>query len=494
MEERAYLAVDLGAGSGRVILGRFGDSELRLDELHRFPQVWTQEGGHQRWAMRELLGNVEQGLAAAGKQALVDPAAIRSVGVDTWGVDYGLVDAGGELLANPVCYRDSRTDGRPAELFRRVPVEEVYASTGIQTMQLNTLFQLLAQVADGEWPAEARRLLMMPDLVHHHLCGAEVGEYTIASTSQLLSARRREWDAQLLAAIGVPLEVMPELVLPGTRLGALLPGLRAATGLANLDVVAPAAHDTASAVVGVPLAEGWAYLSSGTWSLLGVEAEAPVLTDLAREYNFTNEGGAFGKIRLLKNVTGLWILESCRELWREQGLDASHETLLAGLCSDEPGSTFLDPDDPRFLNPANMLEELHAYLRETDQAVPTDPVAMTRVILESLALRYAEVVRMLGEITGQPLHGVHVVGGGSQNDFLNQATASATGLPVRAGPVEATAIGNLLVQAIADGVFADLDAARRFVAGATEVRTFEPRARERWGRCRRAAMERKRPK
>lgn len=492
MTERAYLAIDLGAGSGRVILGRFGESELHLDELHRFPQAWEQEDGHQRWSMRVLLENVEKGLVAAGKQTLIDPAAIRSVGVDTWGVDFGLLDADGELIANPVCYRDSRTDGRPDEFFGRISAEEVYASTGIQTMQLNTLFQLVAQVSDGQWPTETRRLLMMPDLVHHHLCGAQVGEYTIASTSQLLSAVRREWDARLLEAVGVPAEVMPELVLPGTRLGPLRPELRAASGLVNLDVVAPAAHDTASAVVGVPLEEGWAYLSSGTWSLLGVEAEEPALTDLAREYNFTNEGGAFGKIRLLKNVTGLWILESCRELWREQEFDVSHETLLAGLSSEEPGSTFLDPDDPRFLNPGNMLDEIHAYLRETEQAIPTDPVAMTRTILESLALRYAEVTRMLGEITGHPLRGIHVVGGGSQNDFLNQATASATGLPVRAGPVEATAIGNLLVQAIADGAYGDLAAARRFVAGATVVRTFEPRARERWSAGLQAVLERKR--
>lgn len=464
MGERAYLAVDLGATSGRVILGVLRENELHLEELHRFAQPVAHEGGHQRWALPELLREIEAGLAAAGAQTLVDPATIRSVGVDTWGVDYGLLDADGRLLENPVCYRDPRTEGRYEELLQRVPPAELYARTGIQLMSINTVVQLYAQVAAGEWPEGVAHFLMMPDLVHHHLCGSLVGEFTIASTSQLLRAGRSEWDAELLAAAGVPAAVMPELVPPGTRLGPLNEALQRATGLVGLEVVAPPAHDTASAVVATPLEEGWAYLSCGTWSLLGVETTAPVLGEAARQHNFTNEGGAYGTNRLLKNVTGLWILESCRAKWRERGLDVDYEALLAGLDPEQRGGVFIDPDDPRFLNPTDMVAELHTYLAETGQAVPADHVGLTRVILESLAKRYAEVLEQLEEITGRAVRGVHIVGGGSRNTFLARAAAIAAGRPVRTGPVEATAIGNLLVQAIADGLFPDLASARGWLA------------------------------
>lgn len=461
--EHAYLAVDLGATSGRVILGIFREDELRLEELHRFEQPVERAGGHQRWVLPALLAEVETGLRAAGAQTLVDPATIRSVGVDSWGVDFGLLDASGELVENPVCYRDSRTDGKLEELLTRIPAAELYARTGIQLMSINTLFQLFAQVSSGEWPANAARFLMIPDLVHHHLCGRTKGEFTIASTSQILRAGQAEWDTELLAAAGVPAEVMPELVQPGTLLGPLREELRKATGLTRLEVVAPSAHDTASAVVGTPLEEGWAYLSSGTWSLLGVETHEPVLGEAARAHNFTNEGGAFGTNRLLKNVTGLWILEQCRKRWREEGLDVGYETLLAGLDPETPGSVFIDPDDPRFLNPADMVAELRGYLSETGQAVPADHIGVTRVILESLAKRFAEVVGQLEEITGRAVRGVHIVGGGSQNSFLSRATSVASGLPVRTGPVEATAIGNLLVQGIRDDLFPDLPSAREWL-------------------------------
>lgn len=480
----SYLAVDLGAGSGRVILGRFADEGLRLEELHRFEVQNRPVDGHDRWDFGRMLAEIVTGLRAARDQVLVDPASIRSVGVDSWGVDFGLLDEAGVLLGDPVCYRDQRTDGVLRELLRRVPASEIYGRTGIQFMPFNTVVQLLAQVAAGEWPEAAHRFLMVPDLVHRHLSGVATGEFTNATTTQLLNAEFGVWDERLLSAVGVPLDVMPPLVTPGTRLGGLTPELRNATGLETLEVVIPATHDTASAVAGTPLEDGWAYLSSGTWSLLGVEIPSPVLTELAHRHNFTNEGGVSNTFRLLKNVMGLWLLESCRRSWDRAEKSVSHAELAAGLRDTEPGHVFLQPDELRFLHPDDMVAEIRSYLEETGQRAPDDPIELTRIVLESLALRYACVVKKIQEVTGQPVRGIHIVGGGSRNSFLNQATASATGLPVRAGPTEATAIGNLLVQGIGDGALRDLAEAREFVARAMPHEEFLPRAGEQWAEAR----------
>ena len=482
--ERAYLAVDLGAGSGRVMLGRLREGALQLDELHRFAQPVASEAGRERWVLDRLLAEVMTGLHAAGQQQLVDPAEIRSVGVDGWGVDYGLLDERGTLIENPVCYRDPRTDGMLEALLGKVPLQEIYASTGIQLMPINTSVQILAQVAAGEWPARAKRLLMIPDLVHRHLSGVATGEVTNASTTQLLHAGTREWDAQMLRAVGVAPEIMPSLVQPGTRLGGLLPEYRAATGLSRLQVVAPATHDTASAVAGTPLSPGLAFLSSGTWSLLGLETSAPVLGEEAQRRNVTNEAGVYGTNRLLKNVMGLWMLESCRRIWESQGIGLSHEELLGGLESDAVGEVHIDVDDMRFLNPEDMVGEITSCLVERGQTIPTSPAGFARVILESLALRCAQVLDDLVAITSQKVRGIHVIGGGSRNDFLNQALAGATGLAVKAGPVEATTIGNIVVQATVDGAFERYSAARNFVASTSTVRVFQPRDADRWAAAR----------
>lgn len=482
--DRAYLAVDLGAGSGRVILGRFCDSGLELEELHRFPQPVARRGDHERWLFDELLAEVASGLRAACQQDLVDPAGIRSVGVDGWGVDYSLLDQRGVLLEDPVCYRDGRTDGKLEELIGRVGAEQIYARTGIQFMPINTAVQLFAQVEAGEWPAAARRLLMVPDLVHLHLSGIASGEVSNASTTQLLNAGSRDWDGPMLGAVGVDREVMPPLVQPGTLLGKLRADLRESIGLAGLVVVAPATHDTASAVAGTPLEPGWAYLSSGTWSLLGLETGAPVLTADALRLNVTNEAGVEGRNLLLKNMTGLWILESCRRIWKSQGIGVTHEELLAGLRGVEPGHVFIDVDAPRFLNPGNMVEEIRTSLAERGLDAPGAPAGFARMILESLALRCAEALDQLREVSGEPIRGLHVIGGGSRNDFLNQALSSATALPVRAGPAEAATTGNILVQAVADGVFPDHAAARRFLAGVCSVRTLEPLETGKWAEAR----------
>jgi len=481
--------VDLGAGSGRVMLGRLREDALELQELHRFAQPVAFEGGHERWMLDRLLAEVMTGLHAAGEQQLVDPAEIRSVGVDGWGVDYGLLDDAGTLIEIPVCYRDPRTDGMLEALLGKVPVKQIYASTGIQLMPINTSVQILAQVAAGEWPTQAKRLLMIPDLVHRHLSGVSTGEVTNASTTQLLHSGTREWDAQMLRAVGVAAEIMPPLVQPGTRLGSLLPEHRATAGLSRLEVVAPATHDTASAVAGTPLSPGWAFLSSGTWSLLGIETSDPVLGDEAQRRNVTNEAGVYGTNRLLKNVMGLWLLESCRRVWESEGIGLSHEELLGALQGAVEGAAIgdvhIDVDDTRFLNPENMVAEISAYLAERGLVIPSSPVGFARLILESLALRCAQVLDDLMTITSQKVRGIHVIGGGSRNNFLNQALASATGLAVRAGPVEATAIGNIVVQAIADHTLEDHSAARTFVAGTSTVRVFQPRDVDRWAAARR---------
>jgi rhamnulokinase len=461
---RAYAAVDLGAGSGRVIVGRVAAGRIELHEVHRFTHDVRVVDGHQRWDLARILGEVERGLAEAGRAA---GRELVSVGVDGWGVDHAFLDGGGRVLADPVTYRDARTDGILARLFARVPRAELHRRTGIQSLPINTSAQLFAQVEAGAWPRAARTLLMIPDLVHQHLCGAAVGEVTNASTTQLCTfgpGGARVWDHELCARLGIPSEVLPPLVTAGTPLGRLRPELARRLGLAELAVVAPGTHDTASAVAGTPLEPGWAYVSSGTWSLVGFETRAPVLGARAAAENVTNEAGVFGTNRLLKNVTGLWLLESCRRAWAQRGPVLAHEALQRALAGRAPLAQRLDPDDPRFLNPPDMPAAIAAFLRETGQAPLAGELDVSQLVLESLARRTAEVVTLLAELTGERPRGLHVVGGGSQNAFLNRRIAAATGLALRAGPVEATALGNVLVQAIRDGAFPDLAAARRAVA------------------------------
>ncbi|MET0555341.1 MAG: FGGY-family carbohydrate kinase, partial [Vicinamibacteria bacterium] len=398
-----------------------------------------------------------------------------SVGVCSWGVDYGLLDAAGGLVENPVCYRDARTDGAIESVTRRVPHDEIFRRTGLQFLPFNTLYQLDAHRRAGLPPA-AERLLMIPDLCHAALSGHATGEYTNASTTQMLSLRTRDWDRELVERVGLPPSLLPPLLQPGADLGPLGAALAHRPGLADTRVVLPATHDTASAVLGTPLQPGWAYVSSGTWSLVGVErTDALTAPDVARA-NFTNEGGAFGTIRLLKNVMGLWILEQCRREWSAAGRDVSIADLTAAVSAHDAPLVLIDPDDPRLLAPASMLEALRALLAESGHRRPADPPALAKIVLDSLAARYAEVVETIEALTGEAVPGIHVVGGGSLNAYLNQATADASGRPVLAGPVEATALGNLIVQAMAAGCFSTVAEARRHVAAATRCRRYVPRA------------------
>ncbi|MGH9312245.1 MAG: rhamnulokinase [Vicinamibacterales bacterium] len=474
MAARAFhAAVDLGAGSGRVFVGDVGPAAARLEEAHRFHYPPRPLDGHLRWDIAQLFDGLRNGLRLAADAAHAAGGELVAAGVDAWGVDYGLIDADGLLVEDPVCYRDERTSGLMDYVFARVPREAIFQATGIQFLQFNTLFQLAAHAREG-LPPRVSRLLLMPDLCHHLLCGSLTCERTNASTTQLLNARTGEWDGELLSRAGWPRALMPDLVDAGTDLGELAPEPRRAFGLPSLRIVAPATHDTASAVVGTPLEPGWAYISSGTWSLVGVERDAPLVGEDVLRANFTNERGAGGTIRLLKNVMGLWVLESCRREWRAAGLDDDLPRLLARVTATPGVAPLIDPDAPRFFNPPSMLEELRAALAQNGHRAPDDPVFLTKVILDSLAARYASVVQTIEKLTGTRIPGVHVVGGGSQNDYLNQATANATGRPVVAGPVEAAALGNLLMQSLAYGKISSIAEGRRVIATSLALRRFEP--------------------
>lgn len=475
MNDSLYIAVDLGAGSGRVFLAGLAPGELLLEDVRRFRYPPRREGGHLRWPFAEMLGEIKEGLREAGERARRLGRAVRSIGVDSWAVDYGLVDAGGRLLEEPVCYRDERTRGLMDEVFRSVPREEIFARTGIQFQDFNTLYQLRAHTREG-LPREAARLLLMPDLVDFFLTGRAACEYTNATTTQLVAAHAGQWDTELVERLELPAGLLPEIIPAGTDLGPLARAVADELGLEGVHVVAPATHDTGSAVAGAPLAEGWAYISSGTWSLVGVELRAPLISEDVARHNFTNEGGVYGTVRFLKNVMGLWVFESCRAEWVSRGLSVEYEELLEQVGDIEGHAGFIFPDDMRLFNPPSMLAAVAEQLEETGQAVSVeDPAALTKVILDSLAFRYASVLRTIESLTETKIEGVQIVGGGSRNDYLNQATADASGLAVLAGPVEATVTGNVLVQAIASGRFSSLGEARRHVALNVSPKRFEPR-------------------
>jgi rhamnulokinase len=485
-----HAAVDLGAGSGRVVVGSLAaGSGAGLEVVHRFANEPSEVEGWLRWDVEGLFREVVRGLELAASAG--GGERLASVGVDTWGVDYALLDGDGALVERPVCYRDQRTAGMMDEVFTEVPRPEIYRRTGIQFLPFNTLYQLRAHGRDGRWPGgRVRTLLLLPDLFHYWLSGRLVCEYTNATTTQLVAVRDRAWDPRLLAATGVPAlgQVLAPLVPPGTNLGPALPAFDARLGgRGPRQVIAPATHDTGSAVVGTPLEAGWAYISSGTWSLVGIETPAPIVDASSERAGFTNEGGAAGTYRFLKNVMGLWILEGCRRSWEAAGDRRwTHEALADALAArPSPGDRVIDPDDLRFLAPRDMAAEVRGYLRETGQPDSADPLVLAQVVLESLALRYAAVVGQIETITGRPIAGLQIIGGGSQNVFLNQATASAARRPVRAGPVEATALGNLAVQSIATGAVPDIAAARACIAASTSATSHVPRDEGRWDELKR---------
>jgi rhamnulokinase len=476
MPNRVYLAIDLGAESGRVVAGLWNGKSLRLEELHRFPNGPVNLGDSLRWDVVRLWAEIKNGLAVAAKK---HGKSVVSVGTDTWGVDFVLLTRHGEMLGHPYHYRDARTNGTMERAFKKVPRAEIFRQTGLQFMQLNTLFQLLAAKQNTpELLERADRLLFMPDFIHWALCDSQVAEFTIASTSQCLNPVTRKWATSLLKGFGVPTRIFPQIVPPGTRLGRLREGLSERTGLKNCLVVAPPSHDTASAVAGVPTAHtgksNWAYLSSGTWSLMGVEVRKASLSARTLELNLTNEGGLDGTYRLLKNIMGLWLVQQCK-----RSFDARGETYeypqLAKLAAKAPAlRSIVNLDDPRFLNPPDMPKAIQDFCRETGQPVPKTAGELVRCAYESLALKYRQVLGWLEELTGNRLEVIHIVGGGSKSDMLNQFTADACQRPVIAGPVEATAMGNLLVQIRASGELSSLAEMREVVRRSSQVRTYQP--------------------
>jgi rhamnulokinase len=471
----AYLAVDLGAESGRVVLGRFDGRRVSLEEVHRFPNAPVRLPDGLHWDVLRIFGEVKDGVAKAMRGQ-----EIEGVGVDSWGVDFGLLDRDGALVSNPYHHRDARTEGMMEEAFGLVPKEDIYDLTGIQFLPINTLYQLLA-MRGSPLLEVAETLLLIPDLINFWLTGEKACEYTNATTTQLLDLKAGEWSGDLLERLDLAAHVLPAIVQPATELGPLLPEVAEEVGAGPL-VFAVASHDTASAVVAIPAqADDFAYISSGTWSLVGVETQEPVVTPEAMEANFTNEGGFGGRTRFLKNVMGLWILQECRRQWAREGHEYSYEE-LARLAEDAPSGPLVDPDHPEFLGPGNMASRVQGFCKKTGQTPPEEPAAIARCVFESLALKYGHAIEQAQSLTGRTIGSINVVGGGAQNDLLCQLTADASGLPVVAGPVEATAMGNVMVQAFAQNRVGSLEEIRAAVRDSFEASTYEPDAGEWSGR------------
>lgn len=466
---RLFAAVDLGAASGRVVAGRVGPDTLELVEAHRFGNEPVRLAGTLHWNLLGLYAEILAGLRALGH----DHGAPVSIGVDSWAVDYGLLDASGALLGNPVHYRDKRTEGVAAAVAAQLGADRLYQRTGLQTLPFNTVYQLVAARRTATYQAAAS-LLLVPDLIGFWLTGCLGAEVTNASTTQLLDVRSRTWDTDLLRQLGLRPELLPPLRQPGERLGPLRPDVAAETGI-DAPLVAVASHDTASAVIGVPATgANFAYISCGTWGLAGLELDQPVLTAASRAANFTNEAGIDGTVRYLRNVMGLWLLQESIRWWDRAGVPADLTSLLAGAAATPAGTTVIDVDDPRFLPPGDLPGRIAARARETGQPVPTAPDEVVRCVLDSLALAFRRTLRDASELAGKEIDVVHIVGGGARNALLCQLTADACGRPVVAGPVEATALGNILVQARAAGLVDDLPAARRLLAATQPTRRYEP--------------------
>jgi len=477
-----YIAVDLGAESGRVMLGNVRDDRLCLEEVHRFANIPVKQGHSLRWDFDTLLSDVKTGIARAVARC---DEQILGVAVDSWGVDYGLLGREGRLLEKPYHYRDSRTDGIMDKAFELIPKREIYEHTGIQFMQINSIYQLLAtRLYNPELLAEASRLIFMADLVSYHLCGRAFAEYTLASTSQLMDMRTGDWSGPVFEKLSLPLEIMPEVVKPGTVVGSLTKEVAAEIGCGRVPVIAVGSHDTADAVAAVPAeGENWAYLSSGTWSLLGVETAEPVINDVTFEHQFTNEGGVGGTVTLLKNITGLWLAQECRRQWQHEGADFSYAEFTQMAKQASPFFGWVNPNDSDFLAPGEMPARINKYLENTGQKQTNDKGQLVRVILESLAFYYRWVLERIEQVTGRRIDVVHMVGGGIKNELLCQFTADATGRVVIAGPVEATASGNVLMQAVATGQIGSVSQARRLTACSFDVMNeYHPENVELWAR------------
>ena len=474
-----YLAIDLGAESGRAMLGGFDGQRLRLSEAHRFPNVPVRLPGGLHWDVLRLWTDIKQGLSLASRKSA---SPLASIGLDTWGVDFGLLDQRGTLLGDPFHYRDARTDGAVEAAFRKMSRTEIFNLTGIQFMSLNTLYQLYSMVVSQSPALEvATTFLMMPDLFNYWLTGEKVVEFSIATTSQCYDPRQCDWADPLLAALGIPRRIFPAVVQPGTILGALLPVVSEETGAGALPVIAPACHDTGSAVAAVPAkSDDFAWMSSGTWSIMGAEVREPIITAASLKYNFTNEGGVAGTYRFSRNIAGLWLVQECRRTWAAQGDELSYAALTERAQEAAPLVSLVDPDYAEFGKPGDMPARIRDYCRRTGQSVPESRAAIVRCALESLACKYRWVLEKLEEMVGRRLEPLHIVGGGTQNHLLCQFAADGTGHRVVAGPVEATALGNILMQALALRHIGSLAEGRQIIGDSFDQVTYLPKDTAAW--------------
>lgn len=473
---KRHIAVDIGASSGRLILGYLEQGKMKMDEIHRFENKMYQEDDHFFWDIDHLFLEIVSGLSKVPADESGE-RSLDSVGVDTWAVDYVLLNSENERVAPVYAYRDHRTDATMEKVFDLMEQEKVYEKTGIQFQQFNSIYQLFEHVRSVKEDFEkATDFLMVPDYLNFLLCGKKSVEYTNATSTQLLNASSCKWDEDLLGLVGVDKSLFPEVTAPGTVLGNLTSEVEHRTGLKNVNVIAPATHDTGSAVVSVPATEkGFAYISSGTWSLMGIESDEPICTPEAFKYNFTNEGGVFGTYRFLKNIMGLWIIQEVKRLYTD---DISFADIVVEAKKSEPFYALIDPNHKRFLNPKHMIEEIQAYCRETNQNVPTTIGQLGRCVFESLAFAYRGVLQELKEVQSVPVERIYIIGGGAKNGFLNQLCADFTGCEVFAGPFEATAIGNLAMQMIASGSIGTLTEARQIIKDSFDIETFESQGSE----------------
>jgi rhamnulokinase len=493
MPASIYLAIDLGAESGRIMGGKYDGKRLEVEEIHRFSNnpVWL--GEHLYWDVSVLLKEIKHGINLGAKKY---GSTLRSIGLDTWGVDFGLLAADDTLIGNPYHYRDSRTNGMMEYAFSQIPPKEIFEHTGIQFMQLNSLYQLLAMVESNSPDlAIAETFLNMPDLYNFFLTGSKMNEFTIATTTQCYDPVKRKWAFDLLTNLGIPTKIFGEVIPPGTILGRIRPALADEFGLSSTLVVASAGHDTASAAAAVPASDpDYIYLSSGTWSILGVEIDQPNISPESMEAEMTNEGSAGNKICFQKNIVGLWLVQECRQQWTRQGVQYSYDDLTQMASIAPAFGPLITPRNSRFLAPSDMPFAIQTYCRETGQTVPEDKGAIVRCALESLVLEYRWVAEKIDRLMGKHYPVMHIIGGGTKNRLLNQLTADATGRTVKSGPVEATAIGNILVQAVAMGDIASLAEGRAVVRDSFEVETYYPSNTAAWEeayQCYQRLMKRK---
>jgi rhamnulokinase len=474
---KPYLAFDLGAESGRAVLGHLRSGVLTVEEIHRFPNDPVQQGDSTRWDVAKLWLEIRKAIEK------IPSIELSGIGVDGWGVDYALLDAKGQLIENPYHYRDRRTEGIMEDVFAKVPMEEIYQSTGIQFMPINTLYQLCAARRVTPKVLEAaKKLIMIPDLFHYWMTGNAVCEFTNATTTQMVNPDTRNWSTGLMQQLDLSVNLAATIVEPGSIIGKLLPEIAGNSTLAGAPVIAPATHDTGSAVAAISAGEGTAFLSSGTWSLLGMELKSPVINSESLRLNFTNEGGVCGTTRLLKNVMGLWMLQCCRQSWRAQGHSYDYRELMELGAEAKAFQHFVDPDDGSFLRSADMPLAIDDFCKKTNQPIPRDSGEYVRAVLESLALKYRMVLKSLEQLSGQKIKQIRVIGGGSKNRLLNQMTADATGRTVISGPSEATALGNLAIQILATGEASSLHEVRAMIERSFPTEIFHPVETDVWDR------------